>query len=643
MYLAGKGLQIYRGNGSEITVHCPFCPDGDPKGKGKLYLNTETWLWDCKRCGDRGNRKTLLEFYGDEETVEWQPGADPGARRKLLEEYVDFTVKALEINDEYLLYLLGRGLSAETIVAARLGYHPKGVGVLDSLPTEHKLADKLASGMLAQHESGRTWEFHSGKITIPYLTRSSVLQVRGKEVVGRYFTPSGENVRLYNEDALRDAEIVIITEGEFDALILRQFLKASGDARLQSIAVVALPGAGSWPGGVEGFPEMFRNAKRVYIALDPDDVGERESKKLKEALGVKARIVNLPSEAGKPKCDWTEYLRDHDKVQHPWGGHTWRDIADLLNVADLVGKRVFSLIDAGTQWKKDLTERPGIQLGFPTLDAILKPGINPGSLTIPLAKTGTGKTVFLANIAYNLRHRRVLAITLENTKQELYTIWRRVTRFWHPAYDDYEIQLEQPHLRIVDENRLNSNDFEQLIAEYTEDIGLPPEVVFVDYLGYYARGMKGGSPYEKASNAAMQLKEEAKRHGLAVIAPHQVNRGAKDGQPFTADDARDSGVIEETGDFVLGIFRPGDAIEPGKVTGSLNAELLKSRRGGKGRIINLQMSLASLVIVDRVDHKSVARIDQENAALNRGEHYDDIYKHQRGYALQQRQKQLVLP
>lgn len=616
-YLASHGLQVYRANGNEVTVHCPFCLDGDPKGKGKLYLNTESWLYECKRCGERGNRKTLLRHFGDEDTIEYLPGSDPAARRRVLEEYTDHAADLLANNEAMMLYLMNRGLSAETIIEARYGYVPKNWGACRSLPTEHKKADLIASGMLTQQ--GR--EFFSDRITIPYLSRGTVLSVRGKDPNGKYFTAAGDSVRLYGVDDLQEAEEIVVTEGEFDRDLLKQTLMGSSDLRLRRTGVVGLPGAGALPAG---FESMFSEAKRVYLGLDPDDTGKRFSRKIKEALGSKARIVELPEML--PKCDWTEYLRPKTPT-HPHGGHTWRDVADLLSQAS--GRRIFSVRDAAAQWRKTRDASPGLQFGYAALDAQLAPGLQPGQVCIPLAKTGAGKTVFLANVAYNARSRRQLIVSLEMTAPEVFNLLQRVYKFWHPFASDDALAEDLRLIRIVDENRLSEKDVKALVEEYADEVGAPPELLMIDYLGYLARGMRGADSYERTGSAAMEIKAIAKAVGAAVIAPHQVNRGAKDGKPLEADDARDSGVIEETGDFVLGLFKPDEAVDtatgqPGAVSGNLLCSLLKSRHGGKGKVFPMKMSAASLAIVDPINRRAVIKVDQENARINQGETYEQI-------------------
>jgi len=624
-YLGTKGVQVRKANGAEIVVHCFFC--NEEKRQPKLYLNSESWLYDCKLCGETGNKKTLLRHFGDkdDDEVGYLPGQDPAARRRVLKVAAAHAHELLLDNDTMLAYLLERGLDPETIVENQIGYVPPNLGFARSLDDDFTIADLIGAGLLNPNGA----EFLNNSLTIPYFHHGSVVQLRAKDMEGSYRTAGGENVRLYNEDALQGADRALICEGEFDALIVQQFLAASGDPVARSLAVVAIPGASALP---DNMPTMFSTMKRVYIGLDPDVPGQKGTARLKEAFGSQARVAELPR-GGDTKCDWTEYLREKNEA-HPWGGHTWRDVLSILAEADLVGKRVFSIAEAQYKWEQDRIERPGIKLGYPSLDSRIKPGLRPGQLMIPLAKTGTGKTVFLANIANNTRRYRTLFLSLELTAVELYGMLRRI-HFFHNPEGDTSITDDYKWLRIVDENRVRQSEMATLVAEYTEDVGAPPELLVVDYLGYYARGFAGGSPYEKTSDAVMALKAEAKHNDLAVIAPHQVSRKGKDGMPLEADDARDSGVVEETGDFVMSLFRPDQAISSeDAITGAFNIQLLKSRHGGKGHSANLRFSNLSLAIVDALDRKAANRVDQENTLYQAGMDYEEYRKQQSATQLQ---------
>lgn len=624
-YLASKGLQVHRATGNEVTVHCVFCPDGDTKGKGKLYLNTDSWLYDCKRCQERGNRRTLLRHFGDEDELQYLAGSDPYLKRRLLEEATTLAHEMLLANERQLEYLLNdRGLSPDSIMASKIGYVPSGFGLAQSLPSfvggQAKRIDLINAGLLTVGGS----EFFQDSLTIPYFSHGQVVQLREKKIGGKYRTPPGENVRLYNADVARAAEEIVVTEGEFDCLALQQELATSPDSWMRSIGVVGLAGAQSWPTDLEA---TLEGARKVFLALDPDDTGRAAMVKLKAVLGSKARIVELPREPAVPKCDWTDYLRPASTA-NPHGGHTWRDVETLIRDADLTGKRMFSVADASMKWETRRATGEGIKLGFPTLDSILRPGLMAGQVMIPLAKTGTGKSIFLSNVLYNARSHPSLFLSLELTAAEVFEHLYRIHHFWNPDADRREMLDDFRNVRIVDQNRLSRGDVGTLVYEFAEELGTPPEMVVIDYLGYFARGFRGASAYERTSDAVMEVKAIAKEYNLSVVAPHQVNRSVEDGKPLDGDDARDSGVIEETADFILGLYRPGlqrrqDGTVEEDLSGAFNVSLLKSRHGGKGRVFNLRFSNLSLAICDATDRRAAHRIEMENRTYRGGTHYLD--------------------
>lgn len=617
-YLASKGVEVFRANGAEVTIHCPFCPDGDPKGKGKLYINTETWLFHCKRCDTKGNRRTLLTHYGDEDTVEYLPGQDPARARAVLEAATSIAHEMLLNNDEMLEYLVGRGLSAQTISGAQYGYVPRSWSLSNSLGEKFHRQELIAAGVMT--DAGR--DFFQGKITIPYHQHGSVVQLRAKDPKGKYFTPAGHPVRLYGTDDLGGAQDVFVTEGEFDRDIVRQVLSLSTDAGIRKIAVVGIPGANSLPAGFETY---FSEARRVYLGLDPDETGKKAAIKVKEMLGSKARIIQLPEVL--PKCDWTEFLRAKTE-DHPHGGHGLADIQELMATA--AGKRLWSVSDAQAKWKRRQVEAPGIKFGFAELDAWFKPGLEPGDVVVPLAKTGTGKTNFLTSIARNTLHVPTLFVSLEMTAAQIYERLQRGYRFFYPYATESEIAEAMRLLRIVDENRLNEGDIAHLCDEYTEEVGVRPRQVMLDYLGYFAKGCKGSGAYEKTTNAAMALKAEAKAAEVGIIAPHQVNRTAQDGRPLEADSARDSGAVEETADLLVSLYRPDEAIAPtadAMPSSVVRLGVLKNRKGGKGMVTSLVFSAASLVLVD-AGTQAARKAEEESRLVWRGESYESIFRAQ---------------
>jgi archaellum biogenesis ATPase FlaH len=381
--------------------------------------------------------------------------------------------------------------------------------------------------------------------------------------------------------------------------------------------VCGVPGANAWP---EDADRILRDARRVFIGTDPDDTGRKAAEKIAEHVGARARILPWPEQLlARPAADGLQ-PKDIDWTALKVGyGLAWQDVAALMH--ESAGRRLLSMAEAGAR----LRTRPkdgGIRIGFSDIDSWLAPGLLPGQLMIPLAKTGTGKTVFLCNIAHANRHRHVLFITLEMTAEEVYDRMTRIHRFAAPHATTDDVETALARILICDENRLGERDLAELVDEYEYQTGARPDLLLLDYLGYYARGAQGGSPYEKTSNAVMQLKAEAKRHRLAVIAPHQVNRGATDGRPIDSSDARDSGVVEETADFLLAIYRPDEALTVnGQPTGRLKLSILKSRHGNRDRVASVQMGVLSLAMVDATS--PLAKAAQDEAYLvSQGTTYD---------------------
>lgn len=616
-YLASKGLHGKQANGPEVAYPC-FMTCGEPADsrKRKLYVNTDEGLWDCKVCAESGGTTLLQRHFGDEPAKRDGPFEDVQAKRKILNWAADVGAAMLANNDEHLLYLMNdRGLSPETILERKLGWVGRSWSLTGSLPEQFSKAELLTTGLVYRDGPRAGKDFFYDHLLIPYLVRGNVVQLRGRATAvtsgAKYMTGPGDPVRLFNLDSLDGADDVIITEGELDCIVLAQALQSSPDARVRRTAVVGLAGANGFKDGMESY---FANIKRVFIALDPDDTGRREAVKIKDRFGARARIVEMPAEL--PKCDWSDYLLPVPAASsmapaaftawrgaHPHAGHTWKDAVALFGKA--AGKRVFSISETAQSWRTQQETRSGLSTGYALLDDAIQPGCLPGQLMIVIAKTGTGKSLICCNIAYYMRRHRQLFISLEMTREEVYERLQRIYRFWAPYSTDEEVEAGLSNIWICDENRLTDKDFVEILEEYRAEVGASPEVVHVDYLGYFARGQKGNSQYEKVTNAAMQLKAMAKHpdpeRRFFLICPSQVNRLAKEGKPVDMDDARDSGAIEETADFLLSVWKPDDALlseSKAQPSGKLMLSLLKSRHGGKGKVFPLQMDLLTLAIVD---------------------------------------------
>ena len=110
-------------------------------------------------------------------------------------------------------------------------------------------------------------------------------------------------------------------------------------------------------------------------------------------------------------------------------------------------------------------------------------------------------------------------------------------------------------------------------------------LVVIDYLGYLDTVQKKLSIVERVSELARGAKQLAKELNAVVLLLAQTSRTAGDGsEEVTVLDARDSGAIEDSADFLLGAWRPEmkGKIKPeeyAELRGRLWIRILKARRG----------------------------------------------------------------
>ncbi len=122
-----------------------------------------------------------------------------------------------------LRYLRRRGLTAETIQRAHLGYLPG-----------HHWEWRLFDG----------WRVPCG-ITIPWLADNSLWAVKARRAAGlpKYTqVAGGSTAGLYNADSLEDHVAVLFVEGEFDALLAEQEAKG-----LVGVATLGSAKSNGWP------------------------------------------------------------------------------------------------------------------------------------------------------------------------------------------------------------------------------------------------------------------------------------------------------------------------------------------------------------------------------------------------------------
>src|SRR4051794_3914802 len=164
---------------------------------------------------------------------------------------------------------------------------------------------------------------------------------------------------------------------------------------------------------------------------------------------------------------------------------------------------------------------------------------------------------------------------------------------------------------LVVEDPVGLDEMPAAFAAARARLPVPLRLVLIDYLGLV--GTTGRDAYERASAIGRGLKEVAKAEKVAIVVATQLSRAGGDGsEPATLPMLRDSGVIEEAADFVLGAWQPGRAANASPVDALslrdvLRVAILKNRKGASGRFVDLRFRPDSRRLYEEADPFEAAR------------------------------------
>lgn len=186
-----------------------------------------------------------------------------------------------------------RGLTNATIKAARLGYIPA------LQPSDYTYGRVLFPNWLK--EDGKPVRVPCG-IVLPHFASDALWAIRVRRPPGvegsKYMGVSGGSKVVYRIDEVLPRCPVVITEGEFDALVLDQCAGYIGSM----VQAIALCSASNKHIHSRWLPKLV-SAPAILARLDNDAAGERAAEVLKSLSG-RVRSIQVPA----PHKDITEYF-----------------------------------------------------------------------------------------------------------------------------------------------------------------------------------------------------------------------------------------------------------------------------------------------------------------------------------------------
>ncbi len=203
-----------------------------------------------------------------------------------------------DIGERARAYLHARGLTDETLRVWRIGFQPE--------ESRHDPAKQW--GFPARGASGKPgWVRIARGIVLPWLLDGQLwqLKIRTNRQQPKYLAISGGHPCLFGADTLVAGELAILTEGEFDALLLWQEV---GD--LLGVATL-----GSCSKGVSTKAVRYLlGCPRLLVAYDVDAEGDKGAERL-QRLSARMQRVRPPVgkdvtafwQAGGRVRDWVQF------------------------------------------------------------------------------------------------------------------------------------------------------------------------------------------------------------------------------------------------------------------------------------------------------------------------------------------------
>jgi archaellum biogenesis ATPase FlaH len=252
-----------------------------------------------------------------------------------------------------------------------------------------------------------------------------------------------------------------------------------------------------------------------------------------------------------------------------------------------------------------------VSTGWKSLDRLLFGGFSPGELEIFCGSSGSGKSLFMQNIAINWAAMGLNGIYLTLELSEGLCSMRMdsmitgiCTKDLFKKIDELELKLgmfqkKAGKLQIkYMPAQSPTNAIRSYLKEYQIQSGTKPEFIMIDYLDLLMpSGAKVdvGNAWLKDKFVSEELRNIAKEFNILTVTSSQLNRSAVDEVEF--DHSHISGGISKinTADNVFGIFTSRALRERGKY----QLQLLKTRSSsGVGMRVDLDFNVESLRIVD---------------------------------------------
>lgn len=197
-----------------------------------------------------------------------------------------------------------------------------------------------------------------------------------------------------------------------------------------------------------------------------------------------------------------------------------------------------------------------VSTGYPILDKMLGGGFVRGTVSALGARPSVGKTTLAVNIAAKNPQRKILFFSLEMSARMVYD--KLISDVGDLDYSDcvkHKVNLETVKMLLQKYDNLTVIDDVYEIEDIAAIIRREkPELVMIDYIQIVQTRENIEVVRQRIDRISQIIKRTAKSTGAHIMCMSQITRGAKEEPTMSA--LKESGGLEETGDYVILLKRP---------------------------------------------------------------------------------------
>lgn len=197
-----------------------------------------------------------------------------------------------------------------------------------------------------------------------------------------------------------------------------------------------------------------------------------------------------------------------------------------------------------------------VPTGYPILDKMLGGGFVRGTVSALGARPSVGKTTLAVNIAAKNPQRKILFFSLEMSARMVYD--KLISDVGDLDYSDcvkHKVNLETVKTLLQRYENLTVIDDVYEIEDIAAIIRREkPELVMIDYIQIVQTRENIEVVRQRIDRISQIIKRTAKSTGAHIMCLSQITRGAKEEPTMSA--LKESGGLEETGDYVILLKRP---------------------------------------------------------------------------------------